>query len=311
MNKINKKILLFTHIADIDGMGSAVLCNIIFKEVKIELCNANELDDIFLTYYNNNKLEQYDNIYITDICLSLENLKLINSSKIKDKITIIDHHPHKLKYVNNFNFLHGKLKNNNGLCCASSLFYEYCLEKDLLKQNAAIDKFIELIRRQDTWEWKTIYRDEMSNDLSILFNLLGTNAFIKNMVNKLENNQVFKFNEAEQNFIECYKEKINISVNNAFENVIYKQKDGLKVAIAFIDYEIRNYIQEKIKNANNKVDYLILISLDTNKISFRRINEKVKLNEIAQKYGGGGHEASSGATITKEMKEKIIVSILN
>lgn len=311
MTKINKKILIFTHIADIDGMGSVVLSKLIFNKVDVVFCNPNDLDEKFLDYFKKDKFKSYDNIFITDVCINKDNLELVNNNSLKNKIMIIDHHPHKLKYLELFDFLRVKIKDKKGLCCASSLFYEYCLENNYITRKKNIDKFIELIRRNDTWEWKTIYNDKMSNDLSVLFKLLGKDSYIKIMVEKLSMEEEFYFSKEEQNFINSYQEKLDIETNNVFNEMIFKKIDNYNVGIAFINYEIRNELQEKVRSSKKDVDYLILISMETNKISFRRINNDVKLNLIAQKYGGNGHEASAGASITDEMKGKILNLILN
>lgn len=50
------KVLLFTHKSDIDGMGSAVLAKIAFNEVDIVLCEAFNLQNEILKYYNSGSL---------------------------------------------------------------------------------------------------------------------------------------------------------------------------------------------------------------------------------------------------------------
>ena len=53
-------------------------------------------------------------------------------------------------------------------CCGSEIFKDFlCLVKDV--KNKALDEYIELVRRYDTWEWKTKYDDMIPSDLNLLY----------------------------------------------------------------------------------------------------------------------------------------------
>ena len=61
------KVLLFTHKNDIDGMGNAVLAKLAYKNVDYELCGTFELTEKVESYFNSNKIYEYDQIYVTDL----------------------------------------------------------------------------------------------------------------------------------------------------------------------------------------------------------------------------------------------------
>ena len=171
--------LIFSHISDIDGMGSVVLLKLVNKDMHYELCETFNVNDKFEEYYNSKDIYNYDRIYITDLCLDDEHLKIIQNDKLlKDKVKIFDHHESVLQF-NTYDFVNITIKDEKGYCCGTTLFYNYLLDNKIIESNSAIDKFCELTRRHDTWEWKKIYNDEMSRDLSLFFETVGTEKYIE------------------------------------------------------------------------------------------------------------------------------------
>ena len=63
------KILLFTHKNDIDGMGNVILAKLAFNDIDYVLCETFELHDKVKEFIDTNKIYEYDNIFITDLCL--------------------------------------------------------------------------------------------------------------------------------------------------------------------------------------------------------------------------------------------------
>ena len=67
------KRLLFTHGADIDGMGNAILAKLAFENIDIIYArNVSDLETKFLNEYNAGNLYNYDIVYITDLSLKKE-----------------------------------------------------------------------------------------------------------------------------------------------------------------------------------------------------------------------------------------------
>ena len=121
------KVLLFTHKNDIDGIGNVILSKLAFDNVDYVLCGTFDLQQKVNEYITKNKIYEYEKIFITDLCLEEELLKLINKDEeLKSKFQIIDHHKtyDNGKYTK-YSFVKVKIKNDKGLCCATSLFYEY------------------------------------------------------------------------------------------------------------------------------------------------------------------------------------------
>lgn len=192
------KVLIFTHKSDIDGMGGAVLAKLAFKNVDYVLCETFELQNEIQKFYDNGKIYDYDFVYVTDLWLEEPMLsKVANDEKLKGKFMLFDHHESALKNnSDNYDFINIKIEDEKGKCCGTQLFYEYLKKNKLITNSDDTAGFVELTRRYDTWEWKNIYNDEKSHALTLLFDAVGKDGYIKLMLDKLSlQSNEFKFNE--------------------------------------------------------------------------------------------------------------------
>ena len=302
------KALLFTHKNDIDGMGNAILAKLAFDSVDYVLCETFDLKKKVEEYLKNKKIYEYDKIFITDLCLGEENLKQIDEDeKLKGKFQIIDHHKtYEDKKYTRFSFVQVKLNNNHGLCCATSLFYEYLLNNNYLVRNDAIDEFVELTRQHDTWEWKNIYNNEKSRELAILFDAIGINGYIKFIYEKLLKEQTFEYSEIERMLIDNKKIEISEAVEEYLDKIYYKNILDLKAGIIFINYEYRNELAEYLRENKYDIDFVMMISLDRGVISYRSTKDGVSVRKVAEYFGGKGHDKAATNPITLKSKEAIL-----
>ena len=303
--------LIFSHISDIDGMGSVVLLKLVEQDLHYELCETFNVNDKFEEYYNSKKIYDYDYIYITDLCLDDEHLKIIqNDSILKSKVKIFDHHESVLQF-NSYDFVNIVIKDKKGFCCGTTLFYKYLLDNKIIKSNQTIDKFCELTRRHDTWEWKKIYNDEMSRNFSLLFETVGTEKYIEIMYNKLKTEIEFKFNDVEEFLIENRKTKMMENVLSYVQDIVYKEIFGLKAGIVFISYEYRNEVAQYLTDMKYDIDFVMLIAIEHGTISYRSVKPGVNVRIVAEKMGGKGHDEAAGNSISNIQKEQILDILLS
>ena len=302
------KVLLFTHKNDIDGMGNAILAKLAFDSVDYVLCETFDLKKKVEEYFKNKKIYEYDKIFITDLCLGEENLKQIDADeKLKGKFQIIDHHKtYEDEKYTRFSFVQVKLKNDHGLCCATSLFYEYLLSNNYLVRNDAIDEFVELTRQHDTWEWKNIYNNEKSRELAILFDAIGINGYIKFIYEKLLKEQTFEYSEIERMLIDNKKIEISEAVEEYLDKIYYKNILDSKAGIIFINYEYRNELAEYLRENKYDIDFVMMISLDRGVVSYRSTKDGVSVRKVAEYFGGKGHNKAATNPITSKSKEAIL-----
>jgi len=305
------KVLLFTHKNDIDGMGNAILAQLAFDKADYVLCGTFDLTKAVESYCNTNEIYKYDRIYVTDLCLEDPILsKIAEDEKLKGKVRVFDHHKTFLdeKYTKH-SFITVKISDNEGLCCGTSLFYNHLLEEELLnKNNLAVKEFVELTRQHDTWEWKNIYNNEKARELSILFDALGYDGYIKLITDKLKNPQTktFEFNEMERILIDNRKEQIKQKCEFYAERIYYREILGMKAGIIFIDYEYRNELGEYFRENNFDIDFAMMVSMDRGVVSYRSVKDGIHVRLVAETFGGKGHEKAASNPITEEMQREIL-----
>ena len=304
------KRLLFTHGADIDGMGNAILAKLAFENIDIIYArNVSDLETKFLNEYNSGNLYNYDIVYITDLSLKKEIAdKVYNDDKLKDKLYIFDHHETALASgLNEYNNTNVHVELNGIKTCGTELYYNYLKDNGYLEDSTAISEFVEKVRREDNWEWEK-YNDILAHDLAILFNAVGINRFVDSMVALLkEEKDSFELNENLSNEINNKKEKIKLAIESSKRFVRKELIDGIKTLIVFIIYEYRNDVADYFKK-NNDLDYdvVAMIALDNDQISIRSLKSNNYARILAEKYGGGGHDTAAAIPLDYNNKSKIV-----
>lgn len=303
------KVLLFTHKNDIDGMGNAILAQLAFKEVDYELCGTFDLTSSVESYFEGEKIYQYDRIYVTDLCLEDPLLsKVAMDSKLEGKVLVFDHHKTFTdpKYTSH-KFVTVKIDNEKGLCCGTSLFYKHLVSEGLIdKDNKCISEFVELTRQHDTWEWRNIYNNEKSRELSILFDALGYDGYISLMTEKLRKEDIFEFDSMERILIDNRKKQIALKCEYYKDKIIYREILGMKAGIVFITYEYRNELAEYFRENKFDMDFTMMIALDPGVVAYRSVREGKAVRPVAELFGGKGHDKAATNPITDEMISKIL-----
>lgn len=305
------KVLLFTHKSDIDGMGNAVLAKLAFDEVDYVLCETFNLQNEIAKYYNDGSIYNYDKIFVTDLWLEEPTLsKVASDEQLKDKFFVFDHHKSALEgNFNKYPFTTIKISNEQGLCSGTSLFYEYLIENGFIDSNIhSIQEFSELTRKYDTWEWKTKYNDEMPHELTLLFDSVGCDGYIKLVFEKLKNpiNENFQFSELEKMLIDNKINQVQEKLSNYAKKIYYREVLGLKAGIVFIDYEYRNDLAEYFRQNGFDIDFAMLIALDYGTISYRNVKDNVNVRLIAEAMGGKGHDKAASSPISENQKGELI-----
>ena len=305
------KLLLFTHKSDIDGMGNAILASLAFKDLEYILCtNVHDLDERIIKEQQKGYLYNFDYIYITDLSISKEVAEILyQDKKLNNKIHIFDHHETPLKNgLNIYPNVTIEIKNNNTLTCATKIFYNYLTKEKYLESNNILDEFTEMIRKEDTYDWKRT-NDQKSHDLAILYQSLGPKKFINEMIYKIKNNDKFIFTKEENNLIDCKKEEIKDKINTYLKTLEIINIDKYKIGVCFITYEYRNEVADYLLDIKMDIDAVAMIALDNSQISLRSIKDPYAPRIIAEKYQGGGHNSAAAIPLTKTRRLSIIDTI--
>lgn len=224
---------------------------------------------------------------------------------LKEKFQILDHHKSEIDEGNaNFSFSKIQVSDKNGKCSGTSLFYEYLLNNNYIKQNSSIDLFVELTRQYDTWEWKTKYNNEFANDLNIAFILLGRDSYVQSMCEKLSNNAEIIDLELNENINE-YKEKMLKTCKEYIKTMYTVKLNGFLIGvITSVEDRYKNDIAEMLKTEDSNIDFVALVLKDRDTISFRSVASSIDVGKFASLYGGKGHkEAGSCLQANKILKD--------
>jgi len=291
-----EKVLIFTHGIDIDGYGGAILGALAFDEVDICFAENFNLDQLFQEKWDNGEFENFDKIFITDHCLSYDNcMKVYKDKVLKEKLKIFDHHKARLAQ-NDFDFVKVVEEENGKKVCGTSLFYDYLVKQGYLNKRPCFDKFVDLTRAYDTWEW-TKTGNLQANDLNTLALALGREKYILNMQKKLLNEREFDFSGNDKLEITNFQIWFRSQLQNIVDKVEVIKFDGFNAGYVRTVELFKNDIATTIRNSKRAktedIDFMLMPITDRGTVSLRSVKENFDVNYIAQKHGGGGHPGAA------------------
>lgn len=306
---MNKKLII-SHIADIDGLGSVVLSKIIFKNIDYILVELPDLPKTIKELIDTKKYEEYEEIFITDLPINKDLIKLIQDhNDLKIKIKHFDHHESEVEN-NSIDFINEIPIKDGILTCGTSLFYDYLKEnyKDSFLYNNATIRFVEGTRSRDTWDFKNNDNKD-ANKLEIVHSYYGNEYYINKYIDVLKNDLEL-FNEGDNILIKRNEEEQEYYIKECDKKLITFNLDGYKVGCVIAE-SYRSEVGNALSSNHPELDYILIVNFFRNSFSFRTTKDNVDVSLIAKKYekNGGGHKKAAGMSITAEniwLIEKII-----
>lgn len=299
------KVFLVSHIADPDGVASVILTDLVFNNYDYHLLEPGEVDDYMIASINSGLFDDYDFVFVTDLCFTDKVAQMIDSMDLKKKIQVLDHHYSRLD-LNKYDFIDVIDEKNGRKESGTSLFYDYLVRNysnGLLEQNS-VKTFVDLIRSGDTWEWKKTNNLE-ARDISTLLANYGNDVFISKYKKFFRENSEFFFDETDKTIIEIDRRKINEYINLCKDKVIFRKIKGYNVGIIFAELyrsELGNELADIYKD---KVDFIMIVNMNRS-ISFRGIKPEFNLGDFANCLDGYGHRLASGAPLPDGIKEYVL-----
>jgi oligoribonuclease NrnB/cAMP/cGMP phosphodiesterase (DHH superfamily) len=267
---------------DLHGAGGALLLKWLYKNS--ETFNINDVtESTFTGRFKGalDTLDHYDRIFIVDLDLNEEQIKLVD----RDNVVVIDGHKNHCKYKN----LYIKSK----VIIDESYFSVVNLIKD--KFNSHLDltpaqsKLIDLINGYD---WYKSNNDSLKlNAVYYNLNAPKTENFISNFYNGFDTYTIEQKNSIKI-FFKKFKEQI--SSNSIFKGKI---KD-YNVIASFGDYAVGELAHFLLSKYN--ADISVIVNTKAKTVSFRRSkNCDADVSLLAKKLcSGGGHPGSAGGKLT-------------
>lgn len=307
------KVLLFTHEQDIDGIGSVLLAKKAFKDLTYVPSKTFEIDEQVKKYIDNNKIYEYDKIFVTDLCIHEPLLTIINEDeKLKNKFIVLDHHKTEIKSAK-YDFVNIILECEKGQTSGTYLFYEYLVKNEYLKRENIYEELVELTRQYDTWEWEK-YNNQKARQLHLLFEQIGYEKYIEIMTKIIENNNEIIFSQNELEIINDWEETFKKESKNILENmVVYDieiENRNYKVGYIYTPYKYRNDFSSILQKDNkNDIDLVGMFFPNMNVVSYRGV-KKVDVSVVPTYFGGKGHKGAGTNPIDNE-KFKEVLKIVN
>ena len=296
-------ILLLSHIADMDGITPVILTKLTDIDFEYQLFDIGEINKYLEDRIDNDSLDKYDEIIITDLSVNKEIANKIINSKYKNKFRLFDHHD-TAQFLNDYEFATVHEEINGHKECGTTLYFNYLINKyndDVLKKDSVIT-FVELVRECDTWQFSDFKLEAL--DLNNLFSFFGKDYFIENYTKFLKDKNNFYFTELEQSILKSLNNKKCEYLEYMKDKVIIKKVKNYNIGFVFAEQyrsELGHYLCEKYID---KIDFVAIINLNYH-ISFRCIKD-IKINEFAEIYGGGGHPLACAMPLKNNIKDMII-----
>lgn len=299
----NNKILVISHIADIDGMGSVILSKFYFKNIDYLLAENNHDYDL----EKDIDVSKYDTIYVCDLNFNDKNLEyILNNPEVAAKIKNFDHHESE-EWKNKYPFVNEVIYLNDRLTCATELFYNYLLtlpNSEFLKSKF-FKEFVEAVRSLDTWTFKET-NNNLGPDLAVLHGYLGAVKFI-NLIISLDCSDTFYLPESYEDIINIQNETKKRDVTNYLDKSKVIEYNNYKIAVS-ISEGYRSDVGDTMMNKYSDADFALIINFYRNTCSLRTNNDKYDMGLIAKEFtqNGGGHKRAAGFQFDEESIPKII-----
>lgn len=294
----NNKILIISHMADCDGMGSVILGIKYFKNIDYILCEASDLECLL-----KEDLSNYEQIFICDLPLFREAINVIeNNSYLKEHLKHFDHHESSVS-DNNHSFVNEVISINGLTVSATYLFYQYLKSLGDKLNKKFYEEFVEGVRAYDIWDKNGDF--ELGKKITNVFTLMEPVSFI-DYICSLDDSKEFMITKEIDNLILSNEKKMNNYFEKAYEKIVVTDYKGYKMAVT-INEQYRSLLGNYICNKNKDIDFVLIINFERFSCSLRCEKDGVDVSVIASEFqhDGGGHTKSSGFILDSESIPKI------
>jgi len=259
-----KEIIVFYHVKDNDGLGSAWSAWNKFKD-KADYFGLDYHFDISFDYHNKK-------IYFLDIHPAVKKIEILR--KNNNYLILIDHHLSSQPLLKLFDEYKFDLKHS-----AAVLTFQYFFPK---KKIPKILKYIEDI---DIWKLKIPHSREINNAIDFYDgDFTHWNSLAKNIEQPLKRKQCIKIGQ----IISQYQDKLIEKIVNKARLVKFEGKTILAVNSPILISEVGNALVKKrppLAIVWSEINGKIWCSL--------RSNGDCDVSKIAEKYEGGGQKGAA------------------
>lgn len=300
-------IKLFTH-NDLDGIGCAVLAMFVFgkENVDVEYCDYKNINKRVRNFAESAEHPDVERCFITDISIDDELASYIDERYNDGFILLFDHHStEKVLMLDRYGFCTIVTELDGIPTSGTELFHNYLIYNCFMdvRIDDVLYSFVSSVRDYDTWRWKNLglygLKCKYMNDL---FKIYGRDAFIDNCLNKLKDENVYGFPyfyDYENSMLLANQNVIDKYIENKNNSMITLALCGNVAGVVFAEQHISE-LGNKICEMHPEIDFCVIIDMDGT-ISYRTVKDDIDLgNDIAAKFGGGGHRKAAGSNFDRK-----------
>ena len=286
-----KKIKIFYHKSDMDGLTSAALIKYYYiyeyeKAAAMSFCGYEYGDD---TTHLLDDVSEYDIVYVVDICFHPFS-EMIRLAKLANVIWI-DHHygaileykKEKKKLPKNFKCHLGDKKNSKSAC---ELVWDYLFK-------GKVPQTIENISLMDTW-----HHNEDNDIISFHF---GAEAHLPDIYsvkwNKFIEGDTEFYNEMQTDGRLLWSYVLRQRLKNAEESAFEIEFEGIPTIVLNTSDRGSHQFGRVYKPEKHGLMMVFNRKDGHWKFSIYTTSDKIDCSAIAKKYGGGGHLKAAGFEI--------------
>ncbi|MBN6186796.1 oligoribonuclease [Aneurinibacillus sp. BA2021] len=291
-------VKLFTH-NDTDGVSCGILGKLAFgDDIQIDYSNYDDINDKvgkFLSLH----LDKYDRVFITDISVNEEIAAEIErlSEHARQKFVLLDHHQ-TADWLNRYEWAQVVVEREGVRESGTTLFHHYLVQAGFLPADEALDRYVELVRQYDTWDWKE-NENLHAKQLNDLFYILGRERFFR----RFTENYSPDFTDTETLLLEMEQEKIEKYIKGKSRDIYIQDVQQYKAGVVFAEQYISE-LGNALAELNPELDFIAIVNM-SRVISYRTIREDLNLGEVAAFFGGGGHAKAAGSPVPREVREAV------
>ncbi|KUP08255.1 hypothetical protein Q73_06995 [Bacillus coahuilensis m2-6] len=295
---------LYTH-NDLDGISCGILAKLAYgKKVNVSYLSIgafhHKLSKVFET-------KEAANIFVTDLSVQGEEIDHIN--QLIDEggsFTLIDHHQSAFE-LNEYDWATVTVESSNGIKeCATSLYYRYLINEGTLKESTILNEYVEHVRQYDVWDWEKD-NNVIAKQLNDLLTLMSFEEYESRIRSKIESDEEFTFDQFESSLLSIEEERMNRYISRKKRSVFQVEFQNHLVGIVYAD----SYISElgnTLGKLYSHLDYIAILNLGNKRLSLRTIHDHIDVSKVASTLHGGGHQKASGATLTEEAFEAMVIA---
>ena len=311
-----KNVINITH-SDLDGVFCAVLTHLAYplKDflTPIYYCSYDNINDKVKDIIKNvlPTLKEDVLIYITDISVNDEVAELIesiNKKMVEGEHTIyfclLDHHGNEQAMsLNRYSWatVQPNMIDSNKKTSGTRLYFDelqieltHTIGPVLMK---SLEKFVELVRKYDTWEWaanKEVDPERFNRLLKIYPRKMFVEIF--SSINRYSTSEIF--NRTETLMLELDEEKKKSYIKNKLLDSCYMTVGG-ECAIVTMAEQYVSELGNAMCLEYDKAKFSVIIM--SKSLSFRS-TDGTDVAKVAQLFGGNGHAAAAGAQYSENVK---------